>query len=111
MAGTLVVCEHLAGKFSDITFEMLDLANSLGTGEINALTFGSMAENAGELGIANKVISASCSDDFNSFFVLDCEVESAADFDEGWNDIFDSNLDEFCNPIAFEASIYNRVRV
>ncbi|MDP6010615.1 MAG: electron transfer flavoprotein subunit alpha/FixB family protein [Candidatus Poseidoniaceae archaeon] len=65
MAGTLVVCEHLAGKFSDITFEMLDLANSLGTGEINALTFGSMAENAGELGIANKVISASCSNDFN----------------------------------------------
>ena len=65
MAGTLVVCEHLAGKFSDITFEMLGLANSLGDGEISALTFGSMSGKAGELGIANNVISASCSDDFN----------------------------------------------
>ena len=64
MAVIMVICEHLAGEFSDITFEMLDVANKIG-GDITAVTFGSMKEKSGELGIANNVIDAGGDTEYN----------------------------------------------
>ena len=65
MGGVMVVCEHLSGEFADITFELLGLAAGLGAGEVSAVTFGSMAGKAGELGAAGSVIDAGGDDDYN----------------------------------------------
>ena len=65
MKGVMVVCEHLSGEFTDITFEMLGLATSLDSGEVSGVTFGAMAGKSGELGAAGSVISAGGGDDFN----------------------------------------------
>ena len=65
MKGGMVVCEHLSGEFTDITFEMLGLAASLDSGEVSGVTFGAMAGKSGELGAAGSVISAGGGDDFN----------------------------------------------
>lgn len=63
MSNVMVICEHLSGKFSDITFEMLDIAN--GIGDVTAVTFGSMSGKVGELGVAGSVINAGCENEFN----------------------------------------------
>ena len=65
MKGVMVVCEHLSGEFTDITFEMLGLATSLDSGEVSGVTFGAMAGKSDELGAAGSVISAGGGDDFN----------------------------------------------
>ena len=65
MNGVMVVCEHLSDEFADITFELLALANSLGAGDVSAITFGSMVGKAGELGGATCVIDAGCEDEYN----------------------------------------------
>jgi electron transfer flavoprotein alpha subunit len=56
-----VVAEHLKGKFTDVTFEMLgkgkELANAKG-GNLVAVLLGNGVKNlAGEMGLANQVIS------------------------------------------------------
>ncbi|MDP6236089.1 MAG: electron transfer flavoprotein subunit alpha/FixB family protein [Candidatus Poseidoniia archaeon] len=65
MKGVMVVCEHLSGEFTDITFEMLGLATSLDSGEVSGVTFGAMGGKSGELGAASNVILAGGGDDFN----------------------------------------------
>lgn len=68
MGDILVVTEHLKGEFQDITFEMLGKAKELAGasgGQCVAVTFGSMNGKAGELGVADSVISVGGSDDFN----------------------------------------------
>lgn len=68
MGVILVITEHLKGEFQDITFEMLGKAKELAGasgGQCVAVTFGSMSGKAGELGVADSVISVGGSDDFN----------------------------------------------
>ena len=68
MGDILVITEHLKGEFQDITFEMLGKAKELAGasgGQCVAVTFGSMNEKAGELGVADSVVSIGGSDDFN----------------------------------------------
>ena len=63
MKGAMVVCEHLSGEFTDITFEMLGLATSLDSGEVSGVTFGAMGGKSGELGAASNVILAGGGDE------------------------------------------------
>ncbi len=68
MGDILVITEHLKGEFQDITFEMLGKAKELAGvsgGQCIAITFGNMNGKAGELGMADSVVSVGGSDDFN----------------------------------------------
>jgi electron transfer flavoprotein alpha subunit len=68
MGDILVITEHLKGEFQDITFEMLGKAKELAGasgGQCVAVTFGSMNGKAGELGVADSVISVGGSNDYN----------------------------------------------
>jgi len=68
MGDILVITEHLKGEFQDITFEMLGKAKELAGasgGQCIAVTFGNMNGKAGELGMADSVVSVGGSDDFN----------------------------------------------
>ena len=68
MGDILVITEHLKGEFQDITFEMLGKAKELAGasgGQCIAVTFGSMNGKAGELGVADSIISVGGSNDYN----------------------------------------------
>ena len=68
MSDILVITEHLKGEFQDVTFEMLGKAKALADesgSQCVALVFGGMKAKAGELGIADTVVSVGGSDDYN----------------------------------------------
>lgn len=68
MSDILVITEHLKGQFQDVTFELLGKAKELtgvSGGQCVALVFGAMKDQAGELGIADLVVSVGGSDDYN----------------------------------------------